>query len=133
MVDLIGGHVSYAFADFANGYAQAKGGKVRGLALTSRERVSIAPEFPTMAELGFKDFEVVAWFGLAAPAGTDAAIVARIADSLKSNYVTPQTRELFAPSGIELKYSDPATFATFIKSEIQRWAEIVTAAGIERQ
>jgi tripartite-type tricarboxylate transporter receptor subunit TctC len=133
MVDLIGGQVSYAFADFANGYAQAKAGKVRGLAVTSRERLSIAPEFPTMAESGFKDFEVVAWFGLAAPAGTDPAIVTRIAESLKASYATSQTRDFFAPSGIELKYSDPATFAAFIKSEIPRWAEMVTTAGIERQ
>ncbi len=133
MIDLMGGQLSYTFADFANGYVQAKGGKVRGLAVTSRERLSIAPEFPTMAESGFKDFEVVAWFGLAAPAGTDPAIITRIAESLKGSYATQQTRDFFSPSGIELKYSDPTTFAAFIKSEIPRWAEMVTTAGIERQ
>lgn len=133
MTDLLGGHISYTFADFANGISQVKAGKVRGLAVTSRERMSIASEFPTMQELGFKDYEVVAWFGLMAPARTDPKIIARIAEALKSHYATPATRDFYAPNGIELKTSDPATFAAFVKAEIPRWADMVNAAGIEKQ
>ncbi|MGV6876007.1 Bug family tripartite tricarboxylate transporter substrate binding protein [Pseudochelatococcus sp. B33] len=133
LTDLVAGTVSYMFADYSNGIAQAREGKVRALAVTSATRMSSAPEYPTMMEAGFENYDVAAWFGLAAPAGTDEAIIRKISDALKQQYDTQETRAFYAPHGIEATFSSPDEFKAFIQTEIGRWADMIKTAKIEVQ
>jgi tripartite-type tricarboxylate transporter receptor subunit TctC len=103
------------------------------MATTGTTRSALAPDIPTLKEAGV-DFELIAWQGLVAPAGTDPAIVKRIFDALKAAYDTPEVRKRYGALGFEVDFSQSSEqYATFIKSEVVKWGDMVTAAGIQPQ
>jgi tripartite-type tricarboxylate transporter receptor subunit TctC len=132
MLDVIAGHISFMVVDLQPALQQIKEGKLRVLGVTTPNRSAAAPDIPTLAESGLAGFELVAWQGVVAPAGTPRPIVERLATEI-GNFVGDRTaRAQFAALAIEpLPPSTPESFAAYIKSEGDRWATIVKTAGIE--
>lgn len=129
--DLLGGRLQLMFDSMASALANAKAGKVKALAVTSPERWRSVPELPTMAESGFPGFNMTAWFGLLAPAGTPAPIVSRIAEVLAKGIETPEARKRMADLGAEPGHMSSAQFAQYIRAEDARWRKIF-ADGLVR-
>jgi tripartite-type tricarboxylate transporter receptor subunit TctC len=111
---------------------QIREGKVRALGVTTRTRVAAAPDIPTIAESGLPGFELVSWQGVVAPAGTSRPIVDRLAGEIGKLLADPTSHERFAAMALEpLPGSTPDSFASYIKSEVVRWAEIVRNSGAQ--
>jgi len=106
-------------------------GKLRALAVTSLTRSSAVPELPTIAESGYPGFEATNWYGLVAPAGTPAAIVARLHLETVKALARPELRSKLTDLGIEVIGNSPDEFAAAIKLEIPKWAKVIKEAGIK--
>ncbi|HLG83795.1 MAG TPA: tripartite tricarboxylate transporter substrate binding protein [Bradyrhizobium sp.] len=132
MLDVIAGHISFMVVDLQPALPQIRDGKLKVLGVTTSRRVAAAPDVPTLAESGLPGFELVAWQGVVAPRGTPQPIVDRLAAEIGKLVSDEAARGQFAALAIEpLPPSTPESFASFIKSEGDRWAAIVKAAGIE--
>ena len=107
-----------------------KAGKVRALAVTSLHRVNVLPDVPTMDEVGLKGYEIVSWFGLAAPAGTPAAVVKRLNEALNRASQDPKVRAALEGRGATVVQGTPEDFTAFVKSETAKFAPIVKRAGV---
>src|SRR5262245_5503472 len=132
ITDVMGGAISFTFADLANALAQQKGGKLRGLAVTSEKRSPLAPDVPAIAE-ELKGYELIAWFALMAPAGTPNDIVTRLHGATAAALKKPDAAARFATLGTDVGLMDPAQLAGFIKSEIAKWGRMAKEAGIQPQ
>jgi tripartite-type tricarboxylate transporter receptor subunit TctC len=130
---LLGGEVSMMFANVADIGSQVKGGKVKALAVTVPKRSSTLPDVLTMPEAGLPDFEITSWFGLLAPAGTPAPIVARLNAETVKVLARADVRATLAAQGLEVASSSPEQLAAHIKSEIARFTQIGKAAGIKAE
>jgi tripartite-type tricarboxylate transporter receptor subunit TctC len=130
-LDVISGRVPVFFDNMSGAMSLVKGGKVRALAITSRQRSPLMPDVPTVAESGVPGFEYHTWFGLWAPKNTPRPIVERLHAEVRKALTDPKVREKVAatagePSGMPLAEIDP-----FVKAEIAKWAEVVKRAGIK--
>src|SRR5438132_9356040 len=130
ITDTIGGSLQLTFVDMANALAQAKGGKLRGLAVTSAKRSSLAPEVPAVAE-ELAGYEIIAWFALMAPAKLPEAIVQRLHETNMKALAKPEVKEKFALVGTDVAPLGPAELGRFIQAEVAHWAKLVRLAGIE--
>jgi tripartite-type tricarboxylate transporter receptor subunit TctC len=135
MMDLIGGQVMMFTADFAVMLPQVKGGKVKGLAVTSMKRSPAIPELPTVNEaLGLKDYELIAWFGAYAPAGTPPDIVAKLNAAFNAAANDKALQEKFASNlGFTVEPGTPEALARRTQVETAKWASYVKVAKIEPQ
>lgn len=134
MTDLIGGQVMLFTADFAVMLPQVKGGKVRGLAVTSTKRSQAIPELPTVNEaLGLKDYELIAYFAVFAPAGTPADVVARLNKAVNHAAESKDIQEKFAAIGFVVEPGTPEDLARRTDAETAKWAKAIREAGIEPQ
>jgi tripartite-type tricarboxylate transporter receptor subunit TctC len=129
--DLLAGRVTMSFANIVNVLPLAREGKLRALAITSIKRSPLAPDLPTMAEVGFPGFEAVPWFGLLAPAGTPKEIVDKIYAETARTLAMPEIRKKFDELGLEPIGNNPAEFAAVIKKETPEWAKVIKDAGIK--
>jgi len=131
LTDLMGGQIDMMFDNLPAAMGQIQAGAVRPLAVTTPQRSPALPNVPTMAESGLAGFEVSAWFGLAAPAGTPADIVRKLQEeslkALKSNSVT----ERFTADGATGGGGPSSEFAAYIAQQQKIWKEIVRRAGIK--
>lgn len=132
ITDVLGGSIAFTFADLANALAQQKGGKLRGLAVTSEKRSALAPEVPAIAE-ELPGYELIAWFALMAPAGTPPEIVARLHQLTAAALARPDVVARFAAIGTDVAPMNPEQLGAFIRSEIAKWARMTREAGIEPQ
>ena len=134
MTDLIGGQVMMFTADFAVMLPQVKGGKVRGLAVTSTKRSPAIPELPTVNEaLGLKDYELIAYFAMFAPAGTPPEIVAKLNQAINAAAQSKDIQEKFAGIGFAVEPGTPEALAQRSKLETSKWAKAIADAKIEPQ
>ncbi|AEG91664.1 Bug family tripartite tricarboxylate transporter substrate binding protein [Ramlibacter tataouinensis] len=134
MTDLIGGQVMMFTADFAVMLPQVKGGKVRGLAVTSAKRSAAIPELPTVNEaLGLKDYELIAYFAAFAPAGTPPDVIARLNRAINAAASSKDLQEKFAPIGFVVDPGPPEALAQRTRTETAKWAKAIKEAGIEPQ
>ncbi len=134
MTDLIGGQVNMFTADFAVMLPQVKGGKVRGLAVTSSKRSAAIPELPTVNEaLGLKDYELIAYFAVFAPAGTPADVVAKLNQAVNAAANSKEVQEKFAGIGFAVEPGTPAALAERNKLETVKWGKAIRDAKIEPQ
>jgi tripartite-type tricarboxylate transporter receptor subunit TctC len=127
MVDVMAGHVSLMFG--AAGLTDAQTGKVRLLAVTSARRFPGAPDVPTVQEGGVPGFDVTLWWALLAPAGTPAAIVARLSQDTDKVLRQPVMAERF--NSLEITPSTPEALGELIKREIPKWRKVFEAAGLQ--
>jgi tripartite-type tricarboxylate transporter receptor subunit TctC len=107
-----------------------KSGSVRGLAVTSAQRSSVLPDLPTVAE-SIPGYEVSAWFGVFAPAGVPQPVVQRLNAEFVKALQQPDLRQRLASQGAEPLTSTPDEFAAYLRSEIEKWAKVVKAAGMK--
>jgi tripartite-type tricarboxylate transporter receptor subunit TctC len=134
MLDVIANHIPFMIVDLEPALPQIKEGKVRVLGVTTPKRVAVAPDIPTIAESGLPDYQLVAWQGVVAPAGTPRDIVDALAGQIAKMLADPATSGRFATLAIEpLPGSNPDSFAAYIKTEVDRWATIVKNSGAEAE
>ncbi len=126
---LIGGQVQMMIDVMPNAYPLVKGGKVRGLAVTTAHRSPAAPQFPTIAESGVPGFDVSAWDGILAPAGTPAAIIDKLNAAIRQALEDPQLIAQLQASGAQPVPGTPADFARHIRAETEKWAAVVKRSG----
>jgi tripartite-type tricarboxylate transporter receptor subunit TctC len=110
-----------------------KAGKLRALAVTSKQRISAAPEVPTFEEAGLPGYEAVGWFGTVAPAGTSREIVNRLNLEIRNALLAPDVKERAIAAGAEPAPSTPEEFAAYIHEETKKWGEVVRTAGVKLQ
>ena len=130
LTDVIGGTLDFTFVDLGNAMAQAKGGKLRGLGVTSEKRSGLAPDMPAIAET-LNGYELIAWFGLMAPAGTPRDIVNKLHEAAAKGLGRADMRERFAAIGTDVATQTPEQLARFIDSEIAKWKRLTKEAGIQ--
>jgi tripartite-type tricarboxylate transporter receptor subunit TctC len=110
-----------------------RAGKLRTFGVASSQRANIAPDIPTLVEEGGPKFELNSWYGLMAPAGTPPQIVARLnAEALKA-LADPQLKAIYAGLGIEIIGNTPVQFATQIREDMARWAEVAKTANVHAE
>lgn len=134
MTDLLGGQVMMFTADFAVTLPQVKAGKIRGLAVTSTKRSPAIPELPTVNEaLGLKDYELIAYFAMFAPAGTPPEIVAKLNQAINAAAQSKDLQEKFSPIGFVVEPGTPEALAQRSRLETAKWAKAIRDAKIEPQ
>jgi tripartite-type tricarboxylate transporter receptor subunit TctC len=133
IANLVGGQIELGFVDLASVAGQAKAGRIKLLAVGNEKRALAEPNLPTIAESGVAGYETSGWFGLVAPAGTPAAIIARLNTEIVNVLETPSVRDFLQKSGIEPRSSTPDQFAAFIKIEIPKWAKVIRFAGVKTE
>ena len=134
MTDLIGGQVMMFTADFGVTVPQHKAGKIRGLAVTSTKRSAAVPELPTVNEaLGLKDYELIAYFAVFAPAGTPPDIVAKLNAAINAAANSKDLQDKFAANGFAIDPGTPEALAQRNSRETAKWAKAIRDAKIEPQ
>ena len=128
--DLIGGQTSLIFSNVIAVLPQVQAGRLRGIAVTAANRLPPLPDFPTVAESGLPGFIVESWFGLVAPAGTSADVIARLNTETLRGMNQPDVRDRLAGQGLFVKTGTPSELAALMQSEIAKWAKVVKAANL---
>jgi tripartite-type tricarboxylate transporter receptor subunit TctC len=131
MIELITGQVQVMLLNLLNAIPQTKSGRLRGLAVTSVKRSRFVPELPTLDESGLKGYEIVEWYGMAAPARTPPDIINRLHGEIVRIANTEDFRGKLAQQAAELSLSTPAELAAYMKADFARNAKIVRDAGIK--
>jgi tripartite-type tricarboxylate transporter receptor subunit TctC len=133
LTDLIGGHVSIYFSSLPPVLALAREGKVRALAVTDSKRSPVFPELPTVAEAALQGYESVLHYGIVAPAGTPAPIIAKLNAALRDALRAPDTQERMAADGTEPLPSTPAEYSADIDREELKWSAVVRKSGAKAE
>jgi tripartite-type tricarboxylate transporter receptor subunit TctC len=126
---LIAGEVQMSCIQVQVALTQARAGRLRALAITSEQRLAVAPDVPTVAEAGVPGFEAVSWQGVVVPAGTPPAIVKRLHAEVAKALQAPDVLQRLTAEGTTAGGIAPEVFAAYIKSEIAKWAKVVKIAG----
>ena len=129
LMDALAGNVDLLVSSLPSAMGQIKAGKLRPLAVTSAKRSSSLPEVPTVAESGFKDFDVSTWYGVFAPAGTPAAVVTTVNAEINKLLATPDMKAAIQAQGAEAQAMSPAQLNTLLKNDYTKWKGIVEASG----
>ncbi|MCC7328349.1 MAG: tripartite tricarboxylate transporter substrate binding protein [Burkholderiales bacterium] len=129
VADLLAGQVDLMFDNLPSSLQYIKAGRLRALGVTSAKRAVALPDVPTIAEAGVPGYEASSWFGLVAPAGTPAAIVQKLQQSLSRSLAAPDVREKLQGQGADPVGNTPEAFAQYIQDEIAKWAKVVRASG----
>lgn len=129
--DLLGGQVQFMAESIPQVSQYLKAGKVRALAMTGKERNSAIPDVPTMAESGVKDFEVVGFYGVLAPAKLPADVTAKLTDAFRKTLANEEVRTRMVAQGADPAFLDSAQFAAFLKTETERWSAAVKKADVK--
>ncbi len=127
--DLMAGQVQFMAESIPQAANYHKQGKVRALAVTSKERNPALPDIPTVIESGIKGFEVVGFYGFLAPAGTPKDVVAKLSDAFKQVLTSPEIKTRMISQGADPAFLGSEDFAKFLASETPRWAAAVKASG----
>jgi tripartite-type tricarboxylate transporter receptor subunit TctC len=129
LVDVVSGVVSMGFKTALSAIPHMQSGKLKPIAVAASKRLAQIPNVPTMAEAGLADFEVSSWNGVLAPAKTPPEIIARLHRELARILATQDIKERFAAQAAEPVGSTPEQFRAYIRSEIDKWAQVVKASG----
>jgi tripartite-type tricarboxylate transporter receptor subunit TctC len=133
LADLLGGQVQLMFSTMPPALPHVKDGKLRALAVTSAKRSPATPALPTVDEIALPGFEANTWHGVVAPAGTPAAIVARLNREIVAILHMPEVVERLSGQGAEALGSTPEEFAAYIRSETIKWAKVVKESGAKAE
>jgi tripartite-type tricarboxylate transporter receptor subunit TctC len=128
MVDLIGGRYDFSFAGLQGAQVQVRAGKLRALAVTTRQRIAVLPDLPAVAE-ALPDYEVVGWYGVIGPASLPGPIVARLHQELARVLAQPDVRERILNDGSEPVGSSPREFRDFMAADLEKWAKLAKESG----
>ena len=131
--DLIAGQIEMTFDNIPAAIGHIRNGKIRAIAVTSANRDRQLPDVPTIAESGLPGYEIVAWFGMVAPAKTPADIIGRLHAEIVRTLKDPGVQERIGKLGFEGVGNTPAEFAAFVKSEDAKLGKVIRAAGMKPQ
>ena len=131
ITDLIAGQVDATFTGAPAVLPHIKSGRLRALAVSSSARIAVLPDVPTVAESGYPGFEADQWYGLVAPAGTPADVVARLNGLVNRSLALPDVAQQLATEGAVPVPTTPAAFGELIAREIPRWREVVKAGNVK--
>ncbi len=129
LMDVLAGNVDLMVSSLPSAMAQIKSGKLRPLAVTSARRSTSLPDVPTVAELGYKDFDVSTWYGLFMPAGTPKDIVATVHAEVNKLLAMPDVKAAIQAQGAETQNMTAEQFSNLLKTDYQKWKGIVQASG----
>ena len=129
--DVLSGQVQLFITTPPSVMGQIQAGKLKGLAVAGKSRHSGLPGVPTTAEAGLKGFELEAWVGIFAPAGTPADVVAKLSGHIKTALELPETKTRADNAGIELRYMAPAALDALVKKDTDFWAKTIKSASIK--
>src|SRR3984957_1842267 len=129
--DLIAGQVDLMFDQLPSSLAQVQGGRLKAVAVTSRQRTSVAPEIPTLAESGLPAFEATSWWALFAPPKTPPEIVTRLNDAIHQALADPRLLTKFKEMGLEAWQSTPDELAKLLVDERAKWKKVIADNKIE--
>ena len=132
-IDALSGQVEYLAGIISTGAPHVKSGKLRGLGVTSLKRSAILPEVPTIAEGGYPGYEASGWLGIAFPAKTPTAIVARMHHESVAAMALPEVREQLQGAGLEPAVKDSEAFRGYIKAELAKWTRLIKDAGLKAE
>jgi tripartite-type tricarboxylate transporter receptor subunit TctC len=128
--DLLGGQIPMMFDSLPGVIQHIKSGKLKPLAVTTRQRAKALPDVPTMQEAGVKDFEATAWFGLYAPGKMPAELTRKLSADVLEALSSPNLQAKYAAQGAEPGTMNQPDFARFVESELLRWNSVVTTANV---
>jgi tripartite-type tricarboxylate transporter receptor subunit TctC len=129
VTDMLAGNIDAMFAIVPGVLQHAKAGKMTGLAVTALKRSSLAPDVPSVGELGYPQLESLAWIGLGAPASTPRAVVERLSAETMRGMHAPEVRDVLGKAGFEVVAGSPDEFARWIDSESEKWSAVIRASG----
>jgi tripartite-type tricarboxylate transporter receptor subunit TctC len=127
---LISGEVDMMFENLPSVMGQIQGNAVKALAVTTRQRSKALPDVPTLAESGLRDFDVSAWFGLAAPAGLPAAMVATLEQALQKIMRDPEVIRVMESRGADVGFLGAAPMTAFMLADAAKWKRVADFAKI---
>ena len=129
--DVLSGQVQVFITTPPSVMGQIQAGKLKGLAVAGKSRHPGLPGVPTTAEAGLKGFELEAWVGIFAPAGTPADVVAKLSGQIKAALELPETKTRADAAGVELRYMAPVALDALVKKDTEFWAKTIQSAGIK--
>jgi tripartite-type tricarboxylate transporter receptor subunit TctC len=129
LTDVMGGQADLMFDTMLSSMPYVKAGKLQALAVTGAQRSAAAPDLPTVAEAGLKNYEATAWNGLLAPAGTPPAVVQTLSDAVQKVLGRADVQQKFAAQGFAADWMTPDDTRRFLGDEVQKWADVVRASG----
>lgn len=130
IADVMGGQVPIIFDNILTTLAQVESGKLRALAVSTKNRSSVAPDVPTLSEAGVPGYDATAWFGLFAPAKTPESVINKISDAAKKALLTESVRSVLLKAGAEPVGSSPIEFDSFYRAEVAKWAKVIANANV---
>jgi tripartite-type tricarboxylate transporter receptor subunit TctC len=131
IADVLGGQVQVFMTTPPSVMQHVQAGKLKAYAVTGKSRHPGLPNVPTTAEAGLPGFEVEAWVGLFAPAGTPPAVIQQLTEKVKAALATPEAKAVAEKTGIEIRYMDPAGLANLVTKETDYWAGVIKAKNIK--
>jgi tripartite-type tricarboxylate transporter receptor subunit TctC len=133
MIDVIGGHSKVMFSSLVQTTPHIRSGKLRALGTAGLKRTTVLPEVAPIAELGVPGYEAVNWWGLVAPAGTPAAIIARLHKAVSEVQDLAEVQKQFANEGADVVKMSTAEFGAYMVSEMNKWERVVKEGGIKAE
>jgi len=131
LTDLLAGQIPVMFVSNISALPHVKAAKLKALGVTGAQRTPLAPDIPTIAESGLAGYEAYGWYGIAAPARTPGAVIARLQAEVARIAQSQAMKARLAAQGLELVGNSPAEFEAFIRAEIDKWRAVLKAAGIK--
>ena len=131
IIDLLAGNIQLIFATAASSIGHIKAGKIRPLAVTTAKRSALVPELPTIAEAGLPGFEANNWNGFLVPAKTPRPVISRLNKEIAGALSLPDIKEFLFKQGLDAAPGTPEDFGAYIRSEMDKWAKVIKAAGIQ--
>lgn len=131
VTDLAGGQIQVMFTGAPAVMPQVKAGQLRALAVSSAQRMAALPQLPTVAESGYADFEADQWYGVVAPAGTPAAVVAKLNTAINQSLTSPELAARLQSEGAEATPTTPEAFGELIRREIGRWKPVIQSGRVK--
>jgi tripartite-type tricarboxylate transporter receptor subunit TctC len=133
VIDVIGGHTKVVFTTTITGIPHIRSGKLRALGIGAKARSPVLPELPTIAEAGVPGYEAVNWIGIVAPAGTPAAIVAKLHKEISAIQDSPEVQKQFSTEGLDAVRMSSAEFGNYMVTEMDKWGRVVKEGGIKAE
>ena len=133
IISQLAGEIAANFPSVPTAMPYIKAGRLRGIGVTTLRRVEVLPDVPSIAEAGLPGYEATQWFGLLAPAGTPRPIIDRLYQESSRALRSADMKERMTAEGLEVVGSTPEEFASYIRSETEKWTQVIKAAGIKPQ
>jgi tripartite-type tricarboxylate transporter receptor subunit TctC len=133
VISLIAGETDVGFPSVPASIQHIKAGKLRGIAVTTKARAQALPDVPSISEGGVAGYEATQWFGILAPAGTPRPVIDKLYQEIARGLRSAELKQRLVGEGMELVVSTPEEFASYIRSETDKWAKVIKSAGIKPQ